>query len=128
MAVEEWVVLARDGLLKLDQDEYLVDDKDTESELNCQQREIDVVAVVEDVLQRNATVEIAFEAEVEDGQRDLNGHVEGKNNHDARFRHVVCLLSTLDTLAVELVDTATFAEAVVDFANLVKQSAPYLLS
>ena len=50
VSIEEWVILARNRLLELDEHEYLVDNEDSGGELHREQWEINKVAMIKDVL------------------------------------------------------------------------------
>ena len=82
VSVQKRIILAGDGLLELDHDQDLVDVYDAENDLGPHDREVHVVAVVEDHTRRHVRVELCLEALVVRRQDRLHAQVQDQSRVD----------------------------------------------
>jgi len=76
--------------------------------------------MIKDFLERHALVEIRLELVIEDRENDLHSHVQRKYGHDDNLSPVISLLTSFQTLLMELVYTAAFAQAVVNLSYFIE--------
>ena len=119
MSIQEGIIFSWYGLLIANDDQNLEDVQTPKNDLDWHDREVNIIAVLQDICDRHIRVQLAFKSLIHYGQDQLQDKINDQDCYDELFGLFIGTLTRSESFACEPFNAEAIAKTVIQLANFV---------
>lgn len=113
MSIQEGIIFSWYGLLIANDDQNLEDVQTPKNDLDWHDREVNIIAVLQDICDRHIRVQLAFKSLIHYGQDQLQDKINDQDCYDELFGLFIGTLTSGEPFACEPFDAEAIAKTVI---------------